>query len=293
MLQQIQRSGIKFSSEVPYWLPITWQEHTLASVLANLLGFPLASIVGISAGILVFSVFIGQFLFGSGVVVAVCAAAVMASATTEILRVLQVRFIGAVYKSTGRAAVWVRFAGSLIFFLVVYFVYFYFTQGSAALIFIQSVAKTQSTVWFVPFVWLGMTLYSFINGLLLQGLAFLAVSILFILGLFILATALNKRFGLYEPPAITISKGIYAPKVGFLGRLGFSTAEAALIRKDLKAFTRRRELISVFILPVVILIIPLTQSVGSSSASMSSLSGFDSAWIGFSDARFSDGNELG
>jgi hypothetical protein len=25
MLQQIQRSGIKFSSEVPYWLPITWQ----------------------------------------------------------------------------------------------------------------------------------------------------------------------------------------------------------------------------------------------------------------------------
>jgi len=26
MLQQIQRSGVKISTQVPYWLPITWQE---------------------------------------------------------------------------------------------------------------------------------------------------------------------------------------------------------------------------------------------------------------------------
>src|SRR3990170_8706549 len=37
MFGQIQRSGIKASSQVPYWLPITWQEHTLASILANML----------------------------------------------------------------------------------------------------------------------------------------------------------------------------------------------------------------------------------------------------------------
>src|SRR4030042_11100 len=40
LLQQIQKSGVKVSSQVPYWLPVTWQEHTLASVLASLLGFP-------------------------------------------------------------------------------------------------------------------------------------------------------------------------------------------------------------------------------------------------------------
>src|SRR3972149_288908 len=28
-MQQIQRSGVKISSQVPYWLPVTWQEHTL------------------------------------------------------------------------------------------------------------------------------------------------------------------------------------------------------------------------------------------------------------------------
>src|SRR4030066_1446152 len=59
MLNQIQRSGIKATAQAPYWLPITWQEHTLASIFANMLGFTLISIVGIAAGIVVFGFFAG------------------------------------------------------------------------------------------------------------------------------------------------------------------------------------------------------------------------------------------
>jgi hypothetical protein len=267
MLQQIQRSGVRASSQVPYWLPVTWQEHTLASVLAGLLGFPLASVVFISLAIIIFSSFSGLVFLALATSLAVCAAAFMASAITVIFRILQVRFVGAVYKSTGRAAVWVRFIGSLLLFLVFYIVYFYVIYGSGAITFIQTIASVQSTVWFVPFVWPGLTLfYSFINGELLIGLAFLAFSILFIGGLFLLATSLNRRFGLYEPPAITISRGVYAPRTGFLGKLGFSTVEAALIRKDLKAFTRRRELMTIFIIPIIVIIVPIMQSFGQSEA---------------------------
>jgi hypothetical protein len=170
-----------------------------------------------------------------------------------------VRFIGAVYKSSGRAAVWVRFIGSLLFFLVFYIIYFYMTSGGAATL-IQTIASAQTAAWFIPFVWLGMTLYSFTYNFLLQGFIFLALSILFIAGLFFLATLLNRLFGLYEPPAITISRGVYAPRTGFLGKLGFSTAEASLIRKDLKAFTRRRELMTVFIVPIVIILVQAMQT---------------------------------
>jgi hypothetical protein len=258
-MQQIQRSGVRASSQVPYWLPVTWQEHTLASILASLLGFPLASVVFITSTITILSVFIGQFLPAVMASLAVFAAAFMASAITEVLRILQVRFIGAVYKSSGRAAVWVRFIGSLLFFLVFYIIYFYMTSGGAATL-IQTIASTQTAAWFIPFVWLGMTLYSFTSGLLLQGFIFLALSILFIAGLFFLATSLNRLFGLYEPPAITISRGVYAPRTGFLGKLGFSTAEASLIRKDLKAFTRRRELMTIFIVPIVIILVQVMQT---------------------------------
>jgi hypothetical protein len=262
MMQQIQRSNVKFSSQAPYWLPITWEEHTLASVLANLLGFPLVSIVFIGSAITVFSTFTGQVVSAISTVPAMCAAAFMASAITEIFRILQVRFIGAVYKSTGRAAVWVRFVGSLLFFLVFYIVYFYVVSGQNAIGSIQAVASAQNAVWFIPFVWLAMTLYSFMNGFLLQGLVFLVLSLLFISALFYLATLLNRRFGFYEPPAISVSRGVYAPRTGFLGRLGFSTVEAALIRKDLKAFTRRRELMVIFIIPIVVIIAPLMQGLG-------------------------------
>jgi hypothetical protein len=268
MMQQIQRSGVKFSSQVPYWLPITWQEHTLASILANLLGFPLASIVFIGSAIIVFSVFIGQVPEAVLTLLAVCGAAFMASATTEVFRILQVRFTGAVYKSTGRAAVWVRFIGSLLFFIVFYVAYFYVTSGAGAITFIQTVSSVQNAVWFVPFVWLGMTLYFLMNGLLLQGLAFLFLSILFIIGLFFLATLLNRRFGLYEPPAITVSRGVYVPRTGFLGRLGFSMIEAALLRKDFRAFTRRRELMTIFIVPIVIILVPLMQSLSQTNAAI-------------------------
>jgi hypothetical protein len=272
MMQQIQRSGVRASSQVPYWLPVTWQEHTLASILASLLGFPLASVVFITLAITIFSVFIGQVLLAVMVSLAVFAAAFMASAITEVLRILQVRFIGAVYKSSGRAAVWVRFIGSLLFFLVFYIIYFYMTSGGAAT-FIQTIASAQTAVWFIPFVWLGMSLYYFslffiyftVTNLLL-GFTFMGLSTLFIAGLFFLAMLLNRRFGLYEPPAITISRGVYAPKTGFLGKLGFSTVEAALIRKDLKAFTRRRELMTIFIIPIIVIIVPIMQSFGQSEA---------------------------
>jgi len=262
MMQQIQRSGVKFSVQSPYWLPITWEEHTLASVFANLLGFPLVSIIFTGSAIIVLSVFIGQVAYAALTVPALSASAFMASTITEILRILQVRFIGAVYKSTGRAAIWVRFAGSLLFFIVLYVVYFFFTSGAGAITFVQTVASAQSAVWFVPFVWLGMTLFSFINGLFMQAFIFMTLSLLFILSLYYAAVMLNKRFGLYEPPAITVSRGLYIPRTGFLGKLGFSTIEAALIRKDFKAFTRRRELMYIFIVPIVIMIVPLMQTIG-------------------------------
>jgi hypothetical protein len=262
IMGQIQRGVIKLSIQPPYWLPITWEEHTLAAVLANFLGFLLASIIFAGSAILVVSAFIGQAAYGLLTFFTLLAAAFTASTLSEIFRVLQVRFIGAIYKSSGRAAVWVRFIGSILFLLVFYIIYFSIVSGAGALTFVQTIASAQSKVWFIPFVWLGMTLYSFINGWFLQAFIFSAFSLLFIFGLFYVAVALNKRYGLYEPPAITVSRGVYMPRTGLLGKLGFSTAEAALIRKDMKAFTRRRELMYIFVVPILIIISPLMQAFG-------------------------------
>jgi len=264
LLQQIQLAGLKASSQVMYWLPVTWQEHTLASILANLLGWPVALVVGLTSGLIVFSVFNGLILQGLLTVVILFAAAFMASSITETLRILQVRFTGAVYKSSGRGAIWVRFIGSILFFVIFYLFYFYVTSGFTT--FITNLTSVQNAYWYVPFVWLALLLSYTVNGLFLQGIFYLALSIAFIAALYYLAVYLNRRFGLYEPPAIRVQKsGVYSPRAGVLGRFGFSDVEAALIGKDLKSFTRRRELIGVFIPAIIFIIVPLLNSFGVTS----------------------------
>jgi hypothetical protein len=280
MMGQIQRSGMKASIQLPYWLPITWGEHTLAAALAHIIGIPLASIVLFSTAIFSFSIFLGELPLATITILALFASAFLASTTTEIFRVLQVRIIGAVYKSSGKAAIWVRFLGSILFLVAFYIVWFSISSGSGLITIIETVTGAQGAVWFVPYIWLGMILSSFISGLAVQTIVFSLASIAFILILFYLAVKFNARFGLYEPPAITVSKGVYVPKTGLLGKFGFSSLEAAVMRKDFKAFTRRRELMYVFIMPIIFIIMPLMQYSGMLGESVSpEASPFLAAWI--------------
>ncbi|UCE43999.1 MAG: hypothetical protein JSV57_00415 [Candidatus Bathyarchaeota archaeon] len=252
MMRQLQRAGIKASIQPPYWLPITWGEHTLAAILANLIGVQLAVLVSIISAISVVSIFLGEIPLAILTILATLAIAFLASATTEIFRILQVRLTGAVYKTSGKAAIWVRFFGSILLITVFYVVYFFFTSGANFLVIIEVLASGQKTVWFIPYLWLGMTLFSFVNGQIVETVAFCLGSVTFLSALFAVAVKLNSRFGLYEPPAISISTGAYAPRPSIWGRLGFSLSEAAIMRKDFKAFTRRRELMYFFVLPIVI-----------------------------------------
>lgn len=259
MLSQLSRTGVKASTQPPYWLPVTWGEHTLASIMSNLMGIPLATLIGFSSGMAAVSVFIGKVPLAVLSIFAMLASALVASTTTEIFRVLQVRFLGAVYKSSGRAAVWVRFFGSLVLFVLFYVVYFTFTSGANYSAILQMISSGQKAIWFVPYIWLGLALFSFTNGTILGTVVFSLGSLVFLSALFLLAVKLNSRFGFYEPPAIRISLGTYAPKAGTLSKLGFTPTEAAIMRKDFKAFTRRRELMYFFALPIIFIIVPLMQ----------------------------------
>jgi hypothetical protein len=265
-MSQIQRIGVKVSVQPLYWFPISWEEYTLASVLANLIGIQLAITVFICSSISVASVFLGLAPLGLSTVVALLASLFLASITTEILKVLQVRVSGAVTKFSGRAAVWVRLLGTIVFFILFYLAYFSLYYNVSFLVLIESMAKGQSVLWFIPYLWLGIALSAFASGLGLEVLVFSLASFAFIYALMKAAVRLNVRFGLYEEPSITISRGAYVPRAGLLGRLGFCSVEAAIMKKDFRAFTRRRELMYVFIMPIVFVIIPLVSSMRGATA---------------------------
>lgn len=278
MLSQINRAGVKVTIQPPYWLPVTWGEHTLASIASNLIGVPLVTLIGFSSGMAAVSVFIGEVPLAVFSIFALLASALVASTTTEIFRILQVRLLGAVYKSSGRAAIWVRFFGSLILFVLFYAVYFIFTSGANFTAILQIISSGQKVIWFVPYIWFGMALFSFANGIILGTVVFSLGSLAFLFALFLLAVKLNSKFGFYEPPAIRISLGTYAPKAGTLNKLGFTPLEAAIMRKDFKAFTRRRELMYFFALPIIFIIVPLMQ-MSQSSAQTPTGSFFIFFWV--------------
>jgi len=265
-MNQIQRIGARTSIQPPYWFPITWKEHTLASILANVLGTPLIITIFLCSSIFVASIFLGLVPLVVLTILALLASIILASATTEIFKALQVRLSGAVTKVAGRVAIWVRLLSSILFFIVFYLIYFSLYYNVTPIALIESIAGGQKALWFIPYVWLGVALSTFISSLWLETIVFLLASFVFIYALFLAAVRLNMRFGLYEAPSIKISRGVYVPKVGLLGRLGFSTVEAAIIRKDFRAFTRRHELMYIFIVPIIFTIMPLILSMRSEAA---------------------------
>ena len=269
-MSQIQRIGAKLSIQPLYWFPITWKEHTLASILANLISAPFIITVFICSSIFVASVFLGLASLAVFTMFALLGSLFLASITTEILKVLQVRILGAVTKVAGRTAIWVRLLGTIIFFIIFYIAYFTLISGASFPALIESLAGGQRILWFIPYLWLGIGLSAFVSGLSLEAIIFPLASPAFIYALFLAAARLNVRFGLYEAPSITISRGPYIPKTGLLGRLGFSSMEAAIIRKDFRAFTRRRELMYIFIMPIVFIIMPLLSSMRGTVGTMPS-----------------------
>jgi hypothetical protein len=273
-MSQIQRTGAKIAVQPLYWFPITWEEHTIASVMANIVGTPLIITAFICPFIILASIFLGLTSLAALTLLALMASLFAASITTEVFKTLQVRIYGAVTKAAGRAAIWVRLIGSIIFFIIFYTIYFSLYYNVSPLALIESVSTGQKLFWFIPYLWPGVMLSAFSRGMWLETLMFLAASAGFIFLLFKAAVKLNMRFGLYEAPSIKVSKGFQAPSLGLLGRLGYSTLEAAIIRKDLKAFTRRHELIYIFMIPIIIFIMPLLSTIRGGSALPSAFSSF-------------------
>jgi hypothetical protein len=256
-ISQFQRIGAKVSIQPVYWFPITWKEHTLASILANLLGVPLIITAFISSGIFVASIFLGLVPLAVLTIFALLTSIILASVTTEVFKTLQVRLSGAMTKIAGRAAIWIRFLGSIGFFIVFYLIYFSMYYSTTPIAIIEWVAGGQGALWFIPYLWLGTTLFSFANSLWVEAIVFFMASLSFLYAIFLVATRLNRRFGMYEMPSIKVSRGVYTPKTGLFGKLGFSPEEAAIMRKDFKSFTRRHELMYIFIFPIIFVIIPI------------------------------------
>ena len=274
LLFEFSQASSVGSSDIINWLPITAVEFVLASVLSMLyfLSPLLALVFGASFGLslsanmldtglltLVFGI-LGIF-FGAFIL--------------EIIRAVTNRVSTSFYKRSGRTAVAVR----MIVFIVLMVTFFLVSNINFLFTILQQYMGGIGNAWFIPLLWPSLAVMSYLTAEPLQTLIY-AVSSVGLVVVFLWASVkLREKYWVPVPVSITLKPSKpYAPKQGFLGRLGFNAAESALVKKDLHGLTRRKEMMVWIALPLAMSLISLFSFQSSGTTSNTTLSKLTPFW---------------
>lgn len=248
------------SSDVVNWLPVSQTDYVTASTIsvsymyswlpALVLGvtYPLAARLGLQSAWGVAGVLSLVTLFAMGALV-------------EIMRAAINRVSSMVYGKARRGTLVIRLVVTVGVILAVELAF----QPVIIAGLVTSFTGVVNAAFFVPFFWPSVSISYLIAGQLLPSIAFFGLTLGFALLVLFAAVKVRSRYWSPLPVTIEVSRTVYAPRSGFLQSLGLSAIEAAIVRKDLKGYTRRRELIQLLALPAVFVALFVFQAVSSNS----------------------------
>lgn len=114
----------------------------------------------------------------------------------------------------------------------------------------------------VPFLWSTESVLLWTRGLFGAAAAYAVGQVAFVGALVYIAGALRVRFWVPSPAETRFESRGTASGHPYLTALGLTPAEAALVSKDLRGFTRRRELAPMLVLPIVFLVLAFLNGPG-------------------------------
>jgi hypothetical protein len=274
LLFEFSQSSSVGSADIINWLPIRAIEFVLASVLsmtyflAPLLGVVFGAIFGICISINMLDVGLLSIVFG---VLGMFVGAFL----IEIVRAITNRVSASFYKRSGRTTVAIR----MVLMLTLMVVYILIFNGNFLFTLLQQFMGGIENAWFIPVLWPSLAVMSYMSAQHLQLLAYTASSIVLAMALLWVSVKLRQKYWVPAPFSIKLkSSKAYTPKRGFLGSLGFTTAESALIRKDLRGLTRRKEMIVWIAIPLAMSLISVFSFQSSWSATASTINQLSLFW---------------
>jgi len=253
LLFEFSQSSSVGSSDVINWLPIHAVEFVLASVLSML--YFLSPLLGI-----IFGAAFGLSLSTSMLDVGLFSLAVstlglfLGAFILEIIRAITNRVSSTVYKRSGRTAVAIR----MVVFIIMFVAFMLISNVNFLFSILGQFMGGIESAWFIPILWPSLTIMSYLATETLQLIIYALLSIGFTALLLWTSVKLREKYWVPAPFAIKLaSSKPYTPKQGFLGSLGFTAAESALIKKDFRGLTRRKEMLVWIAVPLGISIISL------------------------------------
>jgi len=247
VLYEISQPIQSLNTDLVNWLPITPIEYVAGSTISEsyIYSFVLCLILGVVLGPAV--------VFGMGwtwlAAVGLSILALFVGAfVVEILDATTNRISSSFYKKSGRSGIVFRLIVTVILLVFIQLLFSGYMIGYL----LQSIIHAALFAWFVPIVWPSLAVLSASEGNIASFLFFTALSTIFAAALFVFAAKFRARFWVPVPVSIKLTTRKYHPRE--LRLLMIGAAESALIQKDLRSLTRRREMARFLAIPFVLAI---------------------------------------
>ena len=247
LLWELNASSESESADSINWLPISPSEYVFASTLSTTYTYsPLVLVtIGYSMPI---GILTGNTSALLVLVVASVVAAFIGSVTIEILRSLLARASTAFNKVAGRSMIILRILGVILILL--------FTQtlfsGFLIIRIINTVSSTNAATILVPLLWPTISITSILRSNTLSSVLFLTLSLGFLAALAYTALALRSKFWVSTPPSFHFSNKVTISGVSRLRKIGVSVVSLALVRREIRSATRRKEVVRLMAIPIIL-----------------------------------------
>jgi hypothetical protein len=244
VLYEISQPIQSLNTDLVNWLPITPMEYVAGSTISEsyIYSLVLCLILGAALG--------PAFAFGMGWTWLAAAglsivALFVGAFVVEILDATTNRISSSFYKKSGRSGIVFRLITTVILLVFIQLLFSGYIIGYL----LQSIVQAALFAWFVPLVWPSLAVLSASEGNVASFLFFSALSTIFAAALFVFAAKFRARFWVPIPVSIKLTTSKYHPREFHLPWI--SAAESALVQKDLRSLTRRREMARFLAIPFV------------------------------------------
>ena len=246
LLWEVNASTEAESTDAINWLPITPGEYVAASALSTsytyspllMVAFGYSLPIGLLTGNLAgFLVLVPIALLSTSV----------GSVSVEILRSALSSASTAFNRLGGRITVIVRIFGIILILLVTQLLF----SGVFLIQIISSLVGTAAATSFVPVFWPTLTITKLLQSDFLGSAGFLGLSIMLFLLLSYAALSLRARYWAVTPTAIHFAGAGSVSGPSRLAYLGLSSASVAMLKREIRSATRRKEVVRLMAIPII------------------------------------------
>jgi hypothetical protein len=262
LLWELSYSSNFTSSDMVNYLPISAGEYVLASSASVVFSYSAYLAAGLG-GTLAIALQLDLLEAWIMSVVMSFVAVFIGAFGIEALRAFTNRASSLLYKRSGRWILILRMIVLIGIFVLVQLIF----NPTIMLSILGGVAGGVKGAWFFPLAWPSLAIAALFEHNLLEGSLYAFLTFLLAGFLFSACVRLRRAYWTPMPVSVRLSATVYAPRTGFLSRFGLNPTEAALVRKDFRSLSRRREMAQILALPVVIVIVMVIPSLTSTGLS--------------------------